>query len=583
MTLGYDEINARLTAPGEFFEIEERDVGGIATRTWKNAPRSLREVLAQGAAAGGTRPFLVLGDERLTHAEHASRVATFARALVDDLGVQHGDRVVIAMRNYPEWSIAFFATTLIGAVAVPLNAWWTGEELAFGVRDSGARVLIADGERLVRLAPHLAELAATGLAAVIGTRLDDRRGDGPLPDELSTIGLVEMATVIDGPPRALPDVEIDPEDEATIFYTSGTTGTPKGVLGTQRNICSNLTSLMYVGARGALRQPPPAVGAGAGADAPRPQPVTLVPVPLFHATGCHSILVAHAYFGGTLVLMRKWDPQVALRLIERERVTGLSGVPSMMWELVQAPNAHDFDLSSLTTLGGGGAAAPPEIVRKAAAVLPGRAVSTGYGLTETSSLVTSISGADYAAHPDSVGVPVPVCGVRVIGDDGTDVPAGAPGELWISGPNVVKGYWRRPDETAATFVDGWLRSGDLGRIDDEGFVYILDRIKDIIIRGGENVAGAEVEAALFEHPDVLDVAAIGIPHDVLGEEVGVVVCLRPGAEADADALRAHVAARLAGFKVPTHVWIRVEPLPRNPAGKVMKRELRTSVESISAS
>ena len=313
--------------------------------------------------------------------------------------------------------------------------------------------------------------------------------------------------------------------------------------------------------------------AGIAADAPvapASPPVLLVPVPLFHATGCHSILVAQAYFGGSLVLMRKWDPATAVELIEREHVTSLSGVPAMVWELLDAPNLGEHDISSLTSLGGGGAAAPSEIVRKAERLLPGRAMSTGYGLTETSSLVTSNSGADYARRPDRVGVPVPVCRLRIVDELGIDVAPGEPGEVWINGPNVVKGYWRRPEETAATFVDGWVHSGDIGRIDDEGFLSIVDRAKDIIIRGGENVASVEVEAALFEYPAVADAAAIAVPHPVLGEEVGAVVCVRPGTTVTAEELREHVAQRLAAFKVPAHVYFRTEALPRNPAGKVLE-------------
>jgi long-chain acyl-CoA synthetase len=560
----YAEIDATLTAPGQFFEIEEVELSGVSARVWKHTPGSLRDVLEQSRTQGADTPFLVLGDERVTHAEHHARVAAFARRLVDEFGVGPGDRVVIAMRNYPEWSVAFFATVAIGAVAVPLNAWWTGEELAFGISDSGARVVIADGARLARLAD---EVAGLSLDALVGVRLDDR------PDGTTLPAAIVPMEIDGGEVGALPEVEIAPDDDATIFYTSGTTGHPKGVLGTHRNICSNLVSLMYVGARGRLR-------AGVSPDAPvapASPPVLLVPVPLFHATGCHSILVAQAYFGGTLVLMRKWDPATAVELIEREHVTSLSGVPAMVWELLDAPNLEEHDISSLASLGGGGAAAPSEIVRKAERLLPGRAMSTGYGLTETSSLVTSNSGADYARRPDRVGVPVPVCRLRIVDDAGLDVAPGEPGEVWINGPNVVKGYWRRPEETAATFVDGWVHSGDIGRIDDEGFLSIVDRAKDIIIRGGENVASAEVEAALFEHPAVADAAAIAVPHTVLGEEVGVVVCVRPGTTVTPEELREHVAARVAAFKVPAHVYFRTEPLPRNPAGKVLKRELREQV------
>ena len=562
MMTTYEEIDRTLTTPGQFFEIENLEVRGTPVRAWKHAPASLLEVLAASRAHPADRPFIVLGDVRVDYGEHTRRVAALARRLVRDFGVRRGDRVVIAMRNYPEWSIAFFATTAIGAVAVPLNAWWTGAELAFGISDSGARVVVADGERLARLTPQLDQL---DVGAVLGVRLDDRPVDSVLPDSVVPM---EVA----GDRDELPHIELAPEDLATIFYTSGTTGRPKGVVGTHRNICTNLVNLMYVGARAGMRTPD-----ASNVRAPATPAVVLVPVPLFHATGCHSVLVAQLFFGGTLVLMRRWDPAVAVQLIERERVTTLTGVPAMTWELLGVPDLESHDLSSLRSMGGGGAAAPPEIVRRAERRLPGRGVSNGYGLTETSSLVASNSGADYVTRPDSVGVPVPVCEVRIVDAAGGDVPTGGEGEVWIRGPNVVPGYWHRPEETAATFTDGWCHTGDIGRVDDEGFLFIVDRAKDIVIRGGENISSAEVEAALFEHPAVADVAVVGVPHQVLGEEVAAVVELRRGQTATPDELRAHVAERLAAFKVPEVIVFRDEPLPRNPAGKVLKRQLRDEI------
>jgi long-chain acyl-CoA synthetase len=322
-------------------------------------------------------------------------------------------------------------------------------------------------------------------------------------------------------------------------------------------------------AKGSVAAPNPAEGRASGRNS------YLVSVPFFHATGCHSVLVANTLFGGKLVIMHKWDAGRALELIERERVTTFGGVPAMAMQVLDHPDFAKRDTSSVKTVAYGGAPAPPDLVRRIKQLFPSGNPSNGYGLTETSSVTTMNAGADYVAKPDSVGPPVPVCDVKVMGEDGQPVPTGEVGELWIKGPNVVRGYWNNPEATAASFTDGWLHSGDVARLDDEGFVYIVDRAKDMVIRGGENVYCVEVEAALYEHPGVADAAVIGIPHDVLGEEVGAVVQRRPGADAvTEDDLRAFVAERLAGFKVPVRVWFRDEPLPRNPAGKILKRDLR---------
>ena len=567
--MSHPEIVATLCGPGAPFEMDEVAIRGVRTRVWKNAEVCLGDVLDHGRKVAADRDFIRLGDERLTHGEHFERVVALASALRDDLGVRKGDRVAIAMRNYPEWSIAFFATTMIGAVASPLNSFWNGAELAFGITDSGSTVLIADGERLERLALHG---DALDRVTVVGAHVDDRKGDGDLPAKI-----VDFASLLRGKRAIRPDIPVDPEDLATLFYTSGTQGRPKGVLGTHRNICTNLVSLMYVGARSALRS-----GGSSGASASG-HAVLLVPVPLFHATGCHSILVSQSYFGGTLVFMRRWDPEVALDLIERERVTNVSGVPSMVWDIVNSPTLERRDLTSLTALGGGGAASPPELLRRVDALIPNRGMSTGYGLTETSSVTSSNSGRDYRERPDSVGIPVPVCDVRIVEADGTDVGPGGPGEIWIKGPNVVPGYWRRPDETAATFTDGWLHSGDIGRLDADGFLYILDRAKDIVIRGGENISSIEVEAALYQDPRVAEVAVFAVPHPTLGEEVGAVVRLWPGQQADEEQLRASAAGQLAPFQVPTHIWLVTDPFPRNGAGKMLKRELRAQFVGEAAS
>jgi acyl-CoA synthetase (AMP-forming)/AMP-acid ligase II len=556
------DVDALLTAPGQPFEIEIVDIDGRPTKTWKHAPRSIGDALDEGRRKGGDRPFLVLEEARVSHAAHWEQVLRVANSLVSHHGVEKGDRVAIAMRNLPEWSVSFFAASIVGAVAVPLNAFWNGVELGFSIRDCEPKVLVADGERLERLVDDIDSLRGV---TVVGTRLDDRKTTVPLPE-----GVLPFDALLAADP-VRPAVDIAPEDPATLFYTSGTTSHPKGVYGTHRNFCSTLLSMRYTVARGAVR---------AGVDPaaiPQPKPsVVLVPVPLFHATGCHSNLATQAYQGGTVVFMRRWDPEAALELIERERATGMSGVPAMAWDLVNAPSVETRDLTSLQSLGGGGAASPPELLRRIQEVLPGRGSGTGYGMTESSSLTASIGGADYVARPRSVGVPVPICDVRIVDDDGNDVPEGEIGEIWIAGPTVVPGYWRRPEDTAATFGGGWLRSGDLGRVDEEGFLYIVDRAKDMVIRGGENISSIEVEAALYDHPAVLEAAVFAVPHPTLGEEVGAVVCRKSGASATPEELRAHAADRLASFKVPTHIWVTDDPLPRGPTGKFLKREVRAA-------
>jgi long-chain acyl-CoA synthetase len=561
------EVHAGLTAPGEPFEIADTTVRGVATRVWKHAPRSLATILAESRAHGAL-DFLVYEEEHWTFEGHYRSAAKLAGELVERYGVRKGDRVAVAMRNLPEWSVAFWAAAAAGAVVVPLNAWWTGPELAYGLRDSGTKVLVCDQQRLDRLAPELDELA--GLHILVAR--PEPGSLGPNVTDLADL-LGDLPADVD-----LPSVEIDPDDDATIFYTSGTTGPPKGVLGTHRNICTNLMSLGFVTARGVRRS--------TGSALSRPatgRNIYLLSVPFFHATGCHSVLVANLAAGNELVLMRKWDPGRALELIEQERVTTFGGVPAMVWQAMEHPDFARRDLSSLRNVGYGGAPAAPELVRAIEERFPGRSPSNGYGLTETSSVTTMNAGVDYLRHPDSVGVPVPVCDVKVADEDGRALPNGEVGELWIKGPNVVTGYWNKPAETAASFTEGWLHSGDLARIDDEGFVYIVDRAKDLVIRGGENISSVEVEAVLFEHPAVTDAAVVGLPHPVLGEEVAAVVHTMSGAVVTEDELREHVGARLAAFKVPVRIWFFDEPLPRNPAGKILKRDLKQrllgSVES----
>lgn len=567
MVPGLAEVEAALTAPGADFEMETVNIRGVELRTWKNAPPTLRELL-QASREYGDADFLVYDGEhpdaiagrfdRLTFAEHFRAAARFAHLLIERYGITTGDRVSIAMRNLPEWSIAFWGAAAAGAVVAPLNSWGTGPELAYGLRDSGARVLVCDADRAARLADQVDGLPA--LEAVLVVR---DGGTTPAGTESFDEVMGEIPIEIE-----LPDVTIGPEDNATIFYTSGTTGLPKGALGTHRNIITNLVSLGYAAARAEARTP------GQEPADPEQQDVYLLSVPFFHATGCHSVLVGNLAKGSRLVLMHKWDAERALQLIERERVTSFGGVPAMAWQVLEHPRFDSYDISSVRSIGYGGAPAAPELVRRLNAMFPGRTPSNGYGLTETSSVTTMNAGADYERKPDSVGLPVAVCEVKIADATGDEMPVGEVGELWIKGPNIIRGYWEKPEATAETIIDGWLRSGDIARVDDEGFVYIVDRAKDMIIRGGENIYCIEVEAALFDHPAVTDAAAIGLPDKVLGEQVGAVVHLAPGMSATEEELQAFVAKRLAAFKVPVRIWFREEPLPRNPNGKILKRDLK---------
>lgn len=550
------QVHAALTAPGQPYEIEQTRIAGRTVRYWKHAPPNLPSVL-RSSRGHGDKPFLVYEDERLSFREHFERAAGLAHRL-RELGIERGDRVAIAMRNLPEWPIAFWATVSVGAIAVPLNAWWTGGELEYALTDCGARTLIADGERLARLEPHL---PVGDVESVIAVRAENAPLRALDFDEL--VGAPDVSI-------ELPDLTIAPEDDATIFYTSGTTGQPRGAVGSHRNICTNLLTVGFARARALLRSGAP----WAAIEQPEEDPAFLLSVPFFHVTGCHSILLSTTALGAKLVLMKRWLPERALELIETERITVFGGVPAMAWQVLESPAFDRFDTSSLRAVRYGGAPAPPELVRRIDRQLPGRTPSNGYGMTETSAITSSNAGVDYRARPDSVGVAVPVCDVRTVDPDAGVLGTNEIGELEVRGPNIVRGYWNRPEETAQTFRDGWLRTGDIARIDDEGFIYIVDRAKDIVIRGGENVYCAVVERVLFDHPAVRDAAVIGVPHTTLGEEVGAVVVHWPESTLSEEDIRQQVSQELAAFNVPTHVWLRDAPLPRNAAGKVLKRELK---------
>ena len=545
-----DPTVKQLTAPGQLLELAEDDIGGARMRVWRNAPPSLRAVF-EFSRAHGEADFIVYEDERWTFDRHFAAVASLSRWLVEEAGVTKGDRVAIAMRNYPEWSIAFWAAACAGAIVVPLNAWGTGDELSYGLRDSGSKVLVSDVDRWQRVEPNRQALPVEQVVVA--------KAEAPP-------GTIGLESLIEGGNGELPDVALGPDDDATIFYTSGTTGEPKGALGTHRNICTNLFNLVYAAQSRA-------VGV-ATSGPPANRPTQLLSVPFFHVTGCHSTLVPTLAFGSKLVLMYRWNAERALELIERERITSFGGVPTMVWQVLESPDFAHRDTSSVLSIGYGGAPAPPQLVLRIRKHFPTVSPGNGYGMTETSSLAVGNGGEDYLRKPESVGRPSPVNDIMIADESGKEVATGELGEVCMRGPNVVKGYWKKPDATAETFRDGWLHSGDIGRVDDEGFLYIVDRAKDMVIRGGENVYCVEIEGVLYEHPAVSEAAVIGIPHLVLGEEVAAVVKRVPGVNVTEDELKDHVSQRLAAFKVPVSIWVSDDELPRNPAGKVLKRELR---------
>ena len=550
----FDEVVAGLTAPGQPFELNTVHLNGVEYRNFAGLPGSLGQyflVMQQHA----DKDFAVYLDERYTFAQGYQHSCEFGAALVQRYGIGKGDRVAILSRNNPQWLMAFIAVTSVGAVAVPMNAWWTTEELDYGFADSGATVVVADRTRVERLVP-IVEKHSLQLISI-----DDCSG---LP--VAHTPFSELLQAYTG--ASMPAVDVALDDHATIMYTSGSTGHPKGALSSHRGVLSALYSWMCLGVATKVAATQQVRDAGL-------PPSALVTIPLFHCTASHSAFLLSLVVGRKMVIMHKWDAQEALRLIEKERITWFNGVPTMSAELQAAAENTDRDISSLTEIMAGGAARPPEQVKKISGTFKNSAPGIGYGLTETNALGSVNAGAFYVARPDSSGRVVPaVTEFRVIGEDGRTLPAGERGELCIKSPANILGYWNKPEATAEAFVDGWFHTGDVAYLDEDGFVYIVDRIKEIIIRGGENISCLEVEAAIYAHPGIHEVAVFGLPDERLGEIVGAAVVLRDGVTMTAEELRTYLSAHLASFKIPAHIWFRTEQLPRIASGKIFKRQIK---------
>ena len=568
-------VQAELTAPGAQFEVIDDVVDGIPMKMYASRFANLREV-AEFAELHGDAEFIVYGDRRYTYAEFLGQAQAVSTALVDDLGVGKGDRVAVLSQNNPEWALTFWGTVAAGAVLVGLNGWWSTDEVLYGLQDSGAKVLVADRKRFERIAGHLSEAPDLQTVVLVDCSPTDVYPGGTLPAGVQFLTFDALLTRAGA--STYPDVQIDEGDHAVIFYTSGTTGRSKGAISTHRSMVANLQNTVFRSmADSAVRAELGISSEGVAPGSGKSQMVALFTSPLFHVSGCHSTMVVGLMGGVRLVMVEgRFTPERALELIEAEQVKMWATVPTMVWRVCEHPDRHDYDTASVRSVSFGGSPSADELRRMVRETFPNVvATANAYGLTESSSVATMLSGPEADLRPGTVGRAMPVVDLKVVDGDGRELPAGQPGEVLIRGPIIMPGYWNRPDATAETVVDGWLHTGDVGVLDDDGFLTITDRAKDMLIRGGENVYCVEIEQRLVEHPAVADAAVVGVPHPELGEEVKAVVELADGAEDPGDAaIRQWVRDALAEFKVPTYIERWDGKLPRNASGKLLKNVLR---------
>ena len=563
-----DEVRAELTGPGGAFEVEETtEVDGVPMKRFKERLPNLRSIAEVFGVAHGDKEFVVHGDERTTYTDFLAEVNALS-AWLSSKGVVKGDRVAVLSQNNPQWCATFWAAVDMGAILVGLNGWWNADEVLYGLRHSGSKVLVADPKRFERVAgepadaPELEEVLLTD-----GNPEDFTVGDGPAlhryRDAVAEAGSGDAAP-------GFPTTDIEESDPAVIFYTSGTTGRPKGAISTHGNMIANLQNTVFSLTLGAMTNP------AAGATADGSQPVALLTSPLFHVSGCHSTLVVGFMGGMKLVIPEgRFEPDKVFRLIEDEGVKIWATVPTMIWRATEHPARHDYDLSSISSVAFGGSPSADELQRRIRETFPSvKATSNAYGLTESSSAATILTGGEEVEKVDSVGLPMPVVDLAIADANGNHLGANETGEVLIRGPIIMAGYWDNPEATNQTIIDGWLHTGDVGHLDEDGYLFITDRAKDMLIRGGENVYCVEIENRLVEHPGIADAAVVGVPHPELGEEVKAVIEVVEGAELSDDDVRSWVGETLAAFKVPTYVERWPDKLPRNASGKLLKNVLR---------
>jgi long-chain acyl-CoA synthetase len=553
VALGYQESIDEVTGPGSWFEVEDGVVNGVAMKVFKNAPKALRDVFNPSRESDAT--YMVYEDEEWSYKKTHQEADALAYALVHTYNIKPGDRVGISMRNLPEWVVSFTAITGIGAVSVSMNSWWTEEELEFSLKDVGLSVLIVDSERIER---------ATGPCERNGTKMITvREGNVVIP------AIAKRWEDVVARGEAMPFVEITTDMDAIILFTSGTTGFPKGAVSTHQAVGN---SMMAFSARASANGKRVEGLAQEKKDSPFPN-VGILAVPLFHVTGM-AVMLSNFAYQFKMVIMFKWDAERALQLIEKHHITTFTGVPTQSWDMVQHPNFSKYDTSSLNTVGGGGAPAPAKLVEQVDGAFKSGRPNLSYGMTETNAYGPGNVGTEYTSHPNSTGrTPLPGMELEIRDEDANPVPRNTSGEIWMKGPMLIRGYWNRPEANKETLVNGWLRTGDLGRIDEEGFIYIEDRAKDMIIRGGDNVYGAEVETGIYEIPEVYEAAVFGIKHERLGEEVACVIMTRPGMTLTEEQVSTYLNGRMAKYKIPTRIAFTTDPLPRNPAGKFLKRSM----------